>query len=439
MFSDIFSLTSDLIHQLFMIFGYYALFKKSGRKGWYALFPGVRDYQLAVTAEHEEEGKTFFILSACSFVCRLIYICFEEGSAMWFTFIFIYLALLISSFFYSIRIYMAFCDLYKRPRRWTILWALFAPFISLIWGYNKNFQPSHRAFDAEGHGGAEISGATVDTIEKGLTVNLTDRTVIDFFRRKALLKDIHLSIPTGHMVLLLGGSGAGKTTFLNALTGYEKANAEVILNGNNVYANYESMKYDLGFVPQQDLMRDGDTVNMTLNDAAGLRLPKNIPFKERRERISGMLDKFGLHSVRYSLVEKLSGGQRKRLSIAMEFVSNPTLFILDEPDSGLDGIVARNLFESLRSIADEGKIVIVITHTPDRVIDLFDDVIVLAKDAGRTGRLAFYGSIDESYEFFGKKSMEEILLSMNQKDEGGEGRSDEFIGKYSRKITEQAV
>ena len=186
-------------------------------------------------------------------------------------------------------------------------------------------------------------------------------------------------------------------------------------------------------------MRDGDTVNMTLNDAAGLRLPKNIPFKERRERISGMLDKFGLYSVRSSLVEKLSGGQRKRLSIAMEFVSDPTLFILDEPDSGLDGIVARKLFEGLRSIADEGKIVIVITHTPDRVIDLFDDVIVLAKDSGRTGRLAFYGSVDESYGFFGKKSMEEILLSINQKDEGGEGRSEEFIGKYSRLITEQAV
>lgn len=439
MFSDVFSLTSDLIHQLFMIFGYYALFKKSGRKGWYALFPGVRDYQLAVTAEHEEEGKTFFILSACSFVCKLIYIYFDEGSTMYIIFGSVSFALGLSSFFYSIRIYIAFCDLYRRSRRWTVLWALFAPFISLIWGYNKNFQPSHPAFDAESSRAAEISGTTVDTIGKGLTVNLTDRTVIDFFRKKALLKDIHLSIPTGHMVLLLGGSGAGKTTFLNALTGYEKANAEVILNGNNVYTNYESMKYDLGFVPQQDLMRDGDTVNMTLNDAAGLRLPKNIPFKERRDRISGMLDKFGLYSVRYSLVEKLSGGQRKRLSIAMEFVSNPTLFILDEPDSGLDGIVARKLFESLRSIADEGKIVIVITHTPDRVIDLFDDVIVLAKDAGRTGRLAFYGSIDESYEFFGKKSMEEILLSINQKDEGGEGRSDEFIGKYSRKITEQAV
>nr|MCR5099722.1 ABC transporter ATP-binding protein [Butyrivibrio sp.] len=66
----------------------------------------------------------------------------------------------------------------------------------------------------------------------------------------------------------------------------------------------------------------------------------------------------------------------------------------------------------------------------DRVIDLFDDVIVLAKDANRTGRLAYYGPIKESYEFFGKNSMEEILLSINQKDEGGEGRANEFVEKY---------
>jgi ABC-type multidrug transport system ATPase subunit len=135
-------------------------------------------------------------------------------------------------------------------------------------------------------------------------------------------------------------------------------------------------------------------------------------------------------TVKNNLVDKLSGGQRKRLSIAMEFISDPDLFILDEPDSGLDGVVARNLFEKLREIADEGKIVVVITHTPDRVIDLFDDVIVLAKDARRTGRLAYYGPVKEAYEFFGKDSMEDILLSINQKDEGGEGRADEFVEKY---------
>ena len=239
------------------------------------------------------------------------------------------------------------------------------------------------------------------------------------------------------MVLLLGGSGAGKTTFLNAVTGYEKANASIYLDKQDIYRDYDKMKYDIGFVPQQDLMRGNDTVELTLSDAALMRLPVSVSIMERENRIARMLDQFGLTSVRYNLVEKLSGGQRKRLSIAMEFISDPTLFILDEPDSGLDGVVARSLFESLREIADEKKIVLVITHTPDRVIDLFDDVIVLAKDASRTGRLAWYGPVKDAYEFFGKSSMEEILLSINQKDEGGEGRADEFVEKFADRMKEK--
>ena len=131
------------------------------------------------------------------------------------------------------------------------------------------------------------------------------------------------------------------------------------------------------------------------------------------------------------MVVKLSGGQRKRLSIAMEFLSNPTLFILDEPDSGLDGVMARKLFLKLRQIADQGKIIIVITHTPDRVIDLFDDVIVLAKDSNRTGRLAYFGPIQGAREFFGKETMEEIVMAVNREEEGGEGRADEFVMKYA--------
>jgi ABC-type multidrug transport system ATPase subunit len=146
---------------------------------------------------------------------------------------------------------------------------------------------------------------------------------------------------------------------------------------------------------------------------------------------------FGLTPVENSLVSKLSGGQRKRLSIAMEFIPNPTLFILDEPDSGLDGVMARELFEQLRRIADQGKIIIVITHTPDRVIDLFDDLIVLAKDARRTGRLAWFGPIADARRFFGKERMEEIVKSVNREEEGGEGRADEFIRKFV--MMEEAV
>ena len=115
----------------------------------------------------------------------------------------------------------------------------------------------------------------------------------------------------------------------------------------------------------------------------------------------------------------------------MEFISNPSLFILDEPDSGLDGVMARELMEQLRVIADQGKIVIVITHTPDRVIDLFDDVIVLAKDVNRTGRLAYYGPITEAREFFEKEKMEQIVMAINRKEEGGEGRADEYIERFA--------
>ena len=333
---------------------------------------------------------------------------------------------------YMIRITIGLCEIFNRKKSWAVMWFFFKTITVLIWGFGKTFVPSKKVPKIQK--GVETYGINADATDDGLTVNITSRTIIDLFKKKYLLKDIHLTIPKGHMVILLGCSGGGKTTFVNAVTGYEKADAEILLDRHNIYEEYENLKFDVGFVPQQDLMRSNDTVYLTLRDAASLRLPSNVSFLKKRKRVNEVLEEFGLGAIRNSLVEKLSGGQRKRLSIAMEFISDPSLFILDEPDSGLDGVVARGLFE--KSIADSGKIVIVITNTPDRVIDLFDDVIVLAKDSSRCGRLAFYGSVNDSYQFFGKNSMEEILLSINQKEEGGEGLADEFIEKYAQ--TQQA-
>ena len=332
---------------------------------------------------------------------------------------------------YRIRVYAGLAKVFGRKWPWVLLAAFFPGILAALWGFLPKFQPQWTVADVASEVDTFFSGANVEVMSEGLTVNLEERTARDMFKKNYLLRDIHMSIQPGHMVLLLGGSGAGKTTLLNAINGYEKAKAKVHLDGSDVYAEYKRMQYKIGFVPQMDLMRGNDTVLHTLKDAAALRLPREFSSADRRDRVNEVMEMFGLTSLKDTMVSKLSGGQRKRLSIGMEFISNPTLFILDEPDSGLDGIMARELMKQLRLIADQGKIVIVITHTPDRVIDLFDDVIVLAKDSSRTGRLAFFGSIDEARSFFERDTMEDIVRSINGKHEGGEGRADELINKYA--------
>ena len=226
-----------------------------------------------------------------------------------------------------------------------------------------------------------------DLSSNSLVIHIEERSVWNFFRKKVLLEDINMKIYPGEMILILGGSGAGKTTFINAVMGYEKAEGEILSGDINVYKNYNMMKYEIGFVPQQDLLRMEDEVYSTLENAAEIKMPKSTTDEERTARIKQVMQLFGLEQEAESLVSKLSGGQRKRLSIAVEYIADPSLFFLDEPDSGLDGVMARVLMENLRGIANEKKIVLVITHSPDRVSDLFNKVIVLAKSReGGSGR-----------------------------------------------------
>ena len=428
------SVILQLVHYILVAIGYMFIFKKCGVQRKWAFVPIAREYQLGLCADKEKDGRTFTVLAAfyyATFVLAKLLQNFKTVN--------LFLQIPIIGFYvamsiYILRVYLGLIKVFERRKGWLFVFFFFEVIAVLCFGCLPSFVPSKKVENLKKVQGAKVLDQEFAAAEDSLTVNIKDRTVIDFFRKKILLRDIHMVIPKGHMVLLLGGSGAGKTTYVNAVTGYEKANANIMLNKHDIYREYDKMKYDIGFVPQQDLMRGNDTVFMTLTDAANMRLSADTSSMEKENRIARMLDQFGLMAVKSNLVEKLSGGQRKRLSIALEFISDPTLFILDEPDSGLDGVVARNLFESLREIADSGKIVVVITHTPDRVIDLFDDVIVLAKDAKRTGRLAWYGPVDEAYEFFGKKSMEEILLAINQKEEGGEGKADEYVEKYADRI-----
>ena len=437
------SLVQVLVAALEMV-GFWKMFEKSGIKGWWALIPAAREYQLGRCAGREQEGRMLCVLSALSTLLNVFglmpYVALSRSGmsrevAMTLASV-IGVALALPTIIYSIRVYSGLIEVYGVRKRWMWLWII--PYLNcippLVWGFNPKYQPEWKVEDIKAELARLAHQGSATVLDEGLTVNLRERTATEFFQKKVLLRDIHMTIPQGHMVLLLGGSGAGKTTYLNAVNGYEKANAEVMLNGTNMYKQYKKMQYEVGFVPQSEMMRGKDTVLNTLLDAAKLRLPREVTARQRRQRVDEVMEIFGLTPVKNNLVEKLSGGQKKRLSISMEFISNPSLFILDEPDSGLDGVMARELFVQLRKIADSGKIVIVITHTPDRVIDLFDDVIVLAKDSARTGRLAWYGSIEDARKFFQRDTMEQIVKSVNRKEEGGDGLADEFVMKYAKEV-----
>lgn len=428
-----YSITSNWMETIILLIisglFYMPFFKKCGLEWWKSFIPGYRMYCRGLCARREQEGRILAFIEVITYLLALTMLIDGVPGALLLILSLVQVICLIINFVQAIKLNIGTCDIFNRRRTWVLLWMLFADIVALHWGLSKKFQPSRLATDKDE--GAEESGITADEEAEGLSVNINARTARSAFQTVTLLKDIHMVIPKGHMVLLLGGSGAGKTTFLNAVTGYEKADASITINDINVYSHYDQVKYNLGFVPQQELMRANDTVLKTLEDAANIRLPADMSVKDKKQRVQDMLESFGLSMLQNTLVEKLSGGQKKRLSIAIEFISDPDLFILDEPDSGLDGVVARGLFEKLRDIADQGKIVIVITHTPDRVIDLFDDVIVLAKDSTRTGRLAFYGPVGTAKEFFARGTMEAILRTINQKEEGGEGRADEFVAMYS--------
>ena len=289
----------------------------------------------------------------------------------------------------------------------------------------------HRAYGGTGSAPGRSAGGYGAAAGSRLVIHIEERNVWQRFKKKTLLKDISLDIQSGDMVLILGGSGAGKTTFMNAVMGYEKAQGKITYDDTDIYEQYEQMKYEIGFVPQQDLLRQTDTVYDTLFNAAQMKMPANSSQAQYRQRVEEIMGLLGLERERDSLVVKLSGGQRKRLSIATELAGNPSLFFLDEPDSGLDGIMARSLMENLRSIADMGKIVMVITHGPDRAADLFNKVIVLAKsNVDDCGHLAYYGTISDAYRFFDTKSLEGIVKKVNRSDEGGDGLSDYYIDKF---------
>ncbi len=211
-----------------------------------------------------------------------------------------------------------------------------------------------------------------------------------------ILDDVSLTVLPREFVALVGGSGAGKSTLLDALNGFRPAEGEVLVNGRNLYTHYDSFRSQIGYVPQYDILPTTLKVADALHYAAKLRLPADVSHEERAERISQALETVEMNSerIRQTRIDKLSGGQRKRVSIAAELIADPKLFFLDEPSSGLDPGLEKKLMYTLRKMADEGRTIILITHATGNIVQV-DHVGLLSQ-----GRLVYFGPPQAAQEFF---------------------------------------
>lgn len=221
---------------------------------------------------------------------------------------------------------------------------------------------------------------------------------------KALLDGISLSIPERSLTAVIGPSGAGKSTLLKVLTGaIRPSTGAVSYSGRDLFTNRADLRRRVGLVPQDDVMHRLLTVRQVLDYSAELRFPRDVPRAERDARISSTMAELGLTEHADTRVDRLSGGQRKRTSIAIEMLTRPTLLFLDEPTSGLDPNLERSVMLELRKLADRGQTVMVITHSLAQ-LHLCDSVILLAPG----GKPTYVGTPDGLLDFFGAQDYEMV-------------------------------
>lgn len=267
----------------------------------------------------------------------------------------------------------------------------------------------------------------VDTGEVSLDVQ--DLAVSVDRGRKTLLD--HVSFPVGEKCLLavVGPSGAGKSTLLNALTGQRPANhGTVLYDGRDLYRDYAELRQRIGLVPQDDILHAQLTVRKALSYAAELRFPQDTAKAERRARVDEVIRELGLEQRADQHVHSLSGGQRKRVSVALELLTKPSLLFLDEPTSGLDPGMDRSVMHMLRGLADDGRTVIVVTHSV-LSLDVCDRLLVLAPG----GKIAYYGPPEEALAFFGFEEWPEAFEAFDRdtdRDWAGEYLASPFHGRY---------
>lgn len=236
---------------------------------------------------------------------------------------------------------------------------------------------------------------------------------------KQILKDVSFGVPEKSLIAVIGPSGSGKSTLLKALTGYRPANeGDVLYDNRNLYKQFAELRQRIGLVPQDDILHKELTVRKALKYAAKLRFPGDTAESEREARIDEVLRELKLDIHKEKRVTSLSGGQRKRVSVALELLTKPSLIFLDEPTSGLDPGMDRDVMQLLRGLADDGRTVLVVTHSVAELA-ICDKLLVMAPG----GSVAYFGPPEEALNFFGYTTWADVFSAFeNYRDYDWAGR-----------------
>ncbi len=235
---------------------------------------------------------------------------------------------------------------------------------------------------------------------------------------KTLLDNISFTARPGTLTAIIGPSGAGKSTLAKLIAGYtHPTSGTVSFEGHNIHAEYASLRSRVGMVPQDDVVHGQLTVNQALMYAAELRLPPDTTTEDRQAVVAQVLAELEMTQHANTRVDKLSGGQRKRASVALELLTGPSLLILDEPTSGLDPALDRQVMTMLRQLADAGRVVLVVTHSLT-YLDVCDQVLLLAPG----GKTAFCGTPAQIGSAMGTTNWADIFSSVAGDPQGANDR-----------------
>lgn len=252
-------------------------------------------------------------------------------------------------------------------------------------------------------------------------------------KKKKILDNVSCEISSNEFVAIIGGSGAGKTTLMNAISGFEKDfKGNVYCNGIDLIEQFDNLKSVIGFVPQQDIIYENLTLRRMLYYTARLKMPADVRKEEINKRIDEVLEMVELTEHQNTYNRKLSGGQKKRASIAVELLADPKLFFLDEPTSGLDPGIEKNLMLTLNRLAkQQNKTVIMVTHTTQN-LHLCDKVVFM----GLGGRLCFCGNVNSAKHFFNTDDLVNIYNMISETPEYWQKR---FKERYASDSEQQSV